>query len=100
MDQERSLEQRLAELEALVRTLVVRVTELELGEPSPPPSPEAQPTPTAAPRPIPGPIAGAEPAEARPAAGPSPGATPPRTVTRPGETLEDLLGGRILASVG
>jgi uncharacterized membrane protein len=105
MDQERSLEQRLAELEALVRMLVLRVTELELGEPSRPPSPEAQASPpAAAPRPvtvpIPGTIPGAEPAGARPPAGPPPAATPRRTVIRPGESLEDLLGGRILAWVG
>jgi uncharacterized membrane protein len=92
MDHERSLEQRLAELETLVRTLVVRVTELELQAPS---AQAPQPDQPAAPRPTPR----AEPAPAKPT-GPPPAETAPRAVIRPGETLEDLLGGRILAWLG
>ena len=92
MDQERSLEQRLAELEALVRTLVVRVTELELQEPGVRTAREA---PSAPPRPAPP----SEPAAPTPAV-PPPTPSAPRKVIRPGETLEDLLGGRILAWLG
>ena len=92
MDQERSLEQRLAELEALVRTLVVRVTELELQEPGVRTVREA---PSAPPRPAPP----SEPAAPTPAV-PPPTTSAPRKVIRPGETLEDLLGGRILAWLG
>jgi uncharacterized membrane protein len=92
MDQERSLEQRLAELEALVRTLVVRVTELELHEPAVRTAPQAPPaSPGAAP-----PSEPTAPTHAVPP--PTPAA--PRKVVRPGETLEDLLGGRILAWLG
>jgi uncharacterized membrane protein len=94
LEHDRSLEQRLDELEQLVRTLVIRVTELELGEAVPraaAPAPETAPPPT--PRP--------EPAEPRPAAAPPslPSQPPPPRVERP-ESLEDLLGGRILAWVG
>jgi uncharacterized membrane protein len=92
MEHERSLEQRLADLEALVRMLVARVTELELREPS---VRAAEPAAPAAPRPTPR----AEPAPAK-AAGPPPPEAPPGRVMRPGETLEDLLGGRILAWLG
>lgn len=93
MDPDRSLETRLGELEALVRTLVVRVTELELrgadtaGAPEPQPEPPRPPTQAAVPPPPP---------------------PPPRTLEdlatprskRPEQTLEDLLGGRVLAWVG
>jgi uncharacterized membrane protein len=90
MESEPSHEQRLDDLEKLVRSLVVRVTELELGrEPSPP---TARPEPLPAPAPPDAP--GAPPTE--PPSGPTP-------VRRPGlgETpFEDLLGGRILAWLG
>jgi uncharacterized membrane protein len=93
MDRERSLEQRLDEIEGLVRTLVVRVTELELGrpghaEPSPEPRAPTVPAPpppeaTASPPPPSPPI---EPAAAEP--------------EKPAQSFEDLLGGRILAWLG
>jgi uncharacterized membrane protein len=93
VEPEQSLEQRLASIEADLRTLVVRVTELELREPgaaTPPPraAPEA-PLSTAAPP--------ASPSLAKPA--PAPAAPPPKA-RRPELELEDLLGGRILAWVG
>jgi uncharacterized membrane protein len=93
MEHERSLEQRLADLEALVRTLVARVTELELREPS---VRAGQPAPPAAPRPTPQ----AEPDAAAKPPGPPAAEPAPRRVVRPGETIEDLLGGRILAWLG
>jgi uncharacterized membrane protein len=99
MDPERSLEARLGELEALVRTLVVRVTELELGRPSAAPA-SAEPVP---PRPAP-PTAADRPSA--PAKAPSPPKEPPAPdeapapSRRPEQTLEDLLGGRILAWIG
>lgn len=95
MDSERSLEQRLGEVEALLRTLVVRITELELQSTStrPAPQPERPPTPS------PPAAAPSEPQVTKPAPSqPAPRAE--RKVMRPGETLEDLLGGRILAWVG
>lgn len=88
MSSERPLDERLAELEALVRTLVVRVTELELRAPSAPAAPPARqpPSPAAAPPLTPPPKPRPEPDAQEPAA--------------PRESLEDLLGGRILAWVG
>ena len=68
MDRERALEERLDEIERLVRTLVVRVTELELHGPAPaePPGtgmptvpPRTAPA-TAPPPPEPEPVAGPE----------------------------------------
>jgi uncharacterized membrane protein len=94
MHQSRSLEERLAEVEALLRTLVIRVTELELRAPET--TPPREPAAPAPPRPSPSaeaPVAQAAVASAR-------APTAPRTVIRPGETLEELLGGRVLAWVG
>ena len=94
MDPERSLEKRLGELETLMRTLVVRVTELELSSapttqaPEPPPPVPQQPSAAPAEPTVPE----SETAEQTPAEH--------RKVMRPGESLEDLLGGRILAWVG
>jgi uncharacterized membrane protein len=97
MDPERSLEQRLDDVERLLRTLVVRVTELELqgppasgaaaAEPAPPPQKPAPPPSK--------PVAQAEP----PSAASAPETTSSRP-SRPEQTLEDLLGGRILAWLG
>jgi uncharacterized membrane protein len=87
MDSERRFEERLAELEALVRTLVVRVTELELR----PSAPTAAPPPVRPPAPPP-------PERRAPEPAPEPEPEPERAAPR--ESLEDLLGGRILAWVG
>jgi uncharacterized membrane protein len=78
----------LERVEALLEDVVERVTRLE-GEPAAQGAvtPEAAP-PAAAPRPP-------EPKAAAPTARPT-----QRQVLRPGETFEDLLGGRILAVVG
>ena len=98
MDRERALEERLDEIERLVRTLVVRVTELELdrsapAEPSPePPTPLVRPLEVATHAPPP----------------PEPVARPERVTheqphvkpDRPETSFEDLLGGRILAWLG
>ena len=89
MDRERSLEQRLDEIEGLVRTLVVRVTELELGRPA---SPEA-------PVPAPLPAKAAAPPRQPPSTSPEPAPTPPEP-DREVLSFEDLLGGRILAWLG
>ena len=101
MDRERALEERLDEIERLVRTLVVRVTELELDRPA---SVEASPEP---PTPM-----------VRPLDVATPAAPPPEPVARPARveqvtrdeahtgpdsrerSFEDLLGGRILAWLG
>lgn len=88
---ERSPEERLEELEALVGSLVVRVTELELELGPRPPSAEAVPAPAAAPP------SAAEPPRARPAEPPQAPASEP---ARPERSLEDLVGGRILAWLG
>jgi uncharacterized membrane protein len=88
MDRERSLEQRLDDIESLVRSLVVRVTELELRHPA---------RPGTAPR---------RPASAKPppvaAPAPAPPSEPPAPVVpaKPAQSFEDLLGGRILAWLG
>jgi len=82
MDPARSLEQRLDELERLVRQLVVRVTELELARAAPsarPTAPGAGPPPPGAPR--------------------EPVAVAPEHAA-PARSFEDVLGGRILAWVG
>lgn len=87
VEPEQSFEERLASIEADLRTLVVRVTELELREPSAEPAP-TPPLRTAAPP--------ASPQVTKP---PAPAAPPPKA-PRPELELEDLLGGRILAWVG
>ena len=94
MEPERSLEERLAAVEGLLRTLLVRVQELELRSQA---APAAQPRPVFPPLPPMAPPAA--PQVAQP--GDAPRASPGRgKVMRPGETLEDLLGGRVLAWVG
>jgi len=103
MDRERALEERLDEIERLVRTLVVRVTELELHDPAPAEPPPRTQMPTVPPR--------TAPAPAPPPPPPEPVADPesPDQTTRgraetetdkPERSLEDLLGGRILAWLG
>ena len=84
MSSERSIEQRLSDVEARLDELVERVSRLQLPErPEPRPDPR-QPTPVAAPpQPSSPPDAGRE-----------------RPILRPDETLEDLLGGRVLAVLG
>ena len=76
MDPERSLEQRLGEIEALLRTLVIRVTELELQPmpARPTPQPEAPPA-----QPL-RPVASTEPTQKPPAAQPPP---PPKPTPAP-----------------
>jgi uncharacterized membrane protein len=93
MDRERSLEQRLDDLESLLRTLVVRVTELELGHAARPGTAPQRPA-AAKPRP-----------EAAPPVPPPPPSEPPAPTApsvpeRPAQSFEDLLGGRILAWLG
>lgn len=94
MDPERSLEQRLDDVEALLETLVIRVTELEL-RPSPPGQAPRAEAPPRTPLPALPPEQQAAPS-ARPSAAPAEGGR----AARSGESLEDLLGGRILAWVG
>jgi uncharacterized membrane protein len=91
MNSDPSLEARLERVEALLADVVERVVRLE-GQPATPSRPVApEPAPVAAtpqtPRRAPEPTAERAP-------------TQPRHVLRPGETFEDLLGGRILAVVG
>jgi uncharacterized membrane protein len=98
MNPERSLEQRLDEMETLVRSLVVRVTELELDRPAERPATAplarpAQPSPPPAAPPPP-----SAPAPARPVTPPEPPAS--AHPKRPEVSFEDLLGGRILAWLG
>ncbi len=101
MEPERSLEQRVAAVESLVRTILARLEEIE-PEPSTA-RPDARP-PTATPLRAPAPSSRA--LTDRHAAArehrPQLRRLPPRLawVMKPGETLEDLLGGRILAAVG
>jgi uncharacterized membrane protein len=90
MDSEPSHEHRLDDLEKLVRSLVVRVTELELGRESP--------RPKAHPETLPAPITPAAPGP--PPAEPPSGPAPPRRPEKPERSFEDLLGGRILAWLG
>jgi uncharacterized membrane protein len=82
---DRTPEERLDELEALVKSLVVRVTELEL-EPAPPRTAAAAPPEAHAPPPPPPPAA--------------PRQAAPSESTQPPRSFEDLLGGRILAWLG
>jgi uncharacterized membrane protein len=93
MEPERSVEDRLATIEALLRAHEARLAQLE-GSP-------AAPEPTPAPRPSPPPPP-SQPPMHPPAQQPPASAAPPRPqrVRRPEETLEDLLGGRVLAWVG
>jgi uncharacterized membrane protein len=84
VNDERSIEQRLTEVEARLDELVDRVSQLQQ-----PDRPEPKP----------------EPRTAVPLAAPAPPAAPTaprrqRPVLQPGETLEDLLGGRVLAVLG
>jgi uncharacterized membrane protein len=90
MNADPSLEARLERVEALLADVVERVGRLE-GQPATPRRPVApEPAPVAA-RPQ-------TPPAPEPAATKEP--TQKRQVLRPGETFEDLLGGRILAIVG
>lgn len=93
-----SLEQRLDDVERLVRTLVARISELELdrGAPAPESAPPEGPRGAAVQS------APAAPAAAPP---PPPPAAPqavaePQRPAKPDVSLEDLLGGRILAWLG
>lgn len=91
MNSDPSLEARLERVEALLADVVERVVRLE-GQPAVPSRPAApEPAPVAA-------TAQAPPPAPEPTAERAP--TQPRHVLRPGETFEDLLGGRILAVVG
>lgn len=102
MGGERSIEQRLDDVERLVRTLVARIGELELdrGAPAPESAPVEGPRETEVQR------APAAPAAARAAPPPPPQPAAPRDVEEPQRpakpelSLEDLLGGRILAWLG
>jgi uncharacterized membrane protein len=96
MDSERSLEQRLDGVEALLTTLASRISELERQvsptAPSPPEVPAFEPlaeTPETEPQ-VAQPVL---PTPSSPEAG-------ERRGLRPGESFEDLLGGRILAVIG
>ena len=83
------MEARLERVEALLADVVERVGRLE-GQPAAPSQPVApEPAPVAATPRTPEPEPTAQTAPTR-----------PRQVLRPGETFEDLLGGRILAIVG
>jgi uncharacterized membrane protein len=96
MEPERSLQERVATVEGLLRTLIARLEELERRIPAAEATPP-QPRPAVPPMPPMTP-----PAEAK-APAPEPETGIPATTarpTRPGETLEDLLGGRVLAWVG
>ncbi len=95
MSGERSLEQRLDEVERLIRTLVVRVTELELDRRAPPSEPVAPP-PSARPEPVV--MRAPEPAVATSAT--SSAEPEPAGPAKPDLSFEDLLGGRILAWLG
>ena len=89
MNPDPSLDARLERVEALLADVVGRVAQLEgqPAEPSRPVTPEPASVAAARRTPEPEPTAEAAP-------------TPQRQVLRPGETFEDLLGGRILAVVG
>jgi uncharacterized membrane protein len=90
MEPERSVEDRLAGIEALLRSHEARLAQLEGRA-----APEARPAPRPSPAPPPAPPMHP------PAHRPPPSAAPRRRRARPPEeTLEDLLGGRVLAWVG
>jgi uncharacterized membrane protein len=97
MEPERSLAERVATVEALLSTLVVRLEELERRLPTTDQAP-VQPSPAAPPRPPMMPPAEPTAAPAPETRVGAPGEKPP--ALRPTETLEDLLGGRVLAWVG
>ncbi len=102
MEPERSLEQRVEAVEALLRTILIRLEETDLRSPETgaiaQPAHSAPPPPSSSP-PHPPAQAVAPPQPAARITAPTP-PSKPRRVMRPGETLEDLLGGRILAAVG
>ena len=90
MNDERSIEQRLTELEAGLGEVMARVSRLEQPQR---PAAESRPgPPETAPKIVPAPPSVPPPAAAAPSR--------ERPVLRPGETLEDLLGGRVLAVLG
>ena len=90
MNDERSIEQRLTELEAGLGEVMARVSRLEQPER---PAAESRPgPPETAPKIVPAPPSVPPPAAVAPSR--------QRPVLRPGETLEDLLGGRVLAVLG
>jgi len=90
VNDERSIEQRLTELEAALGEVMARVSRLEQPER---PAAESRPgPPETAPKIVPAPPSVPPPAAAAPSR--------QRPVLRPGETLEDLLGGRVLAVLG
>ena len=95
---EASVEHRLGAVEEALSALVARLDDLEslVGYPGPAAAPPAMAAaePPAAATPV------AEPSQTA-ATGPAPPAPKPRRqAIQPGETLEDLLGGRVLAWVG
>ena len=122
MDSPRSLEERLDEIEAVLRSLVIRVTELELDaastaapteeKPAPSPAPaapprEAAPLPPPLPPAAPQPVVPAQPPPPPPR--PAPAVSPPRPVVPPppprrsaGELARDwdLVGARGFAIAG
>jgi uncharacterized membrane protein len=86
VNQDRSLDERLEGVETLLGELVERVARLEQHAPTASPStPEPEPPPAPAPQPPPAAVGVTE---------------AQRKILRPGETVEDLLGGRVLAVVG
>jgi uncharacterized membrane protein len=90
VNDERSIQQRLTELEAGLGEVMARVSRLEQPER---PAAESRPgPPETAPKIVPAPPSVPPPAAAAPSR--------QRPVLRPGETLEDLLGGRVLAVLG
>jgi len=90
VNDERSIEQRLTELEAGLGEVMARVSRLEQPER---PAAESRPgPPETAPKIVPAPPSVPPPAAAAPSR--------QRPVLRPGETFEDLLGGRVLAVLG
>jgi uncharacterized membrane protein len=90
VNEERSIEQRLTEVEARLGELSGRVSRLE--QPERPPAEPRPVVPKTAPNTVQAPPSVPAPATAAPSR--------QRPVLRPGETLEDLLGGRVLAVVG
>jgi len=89
---DRSVEQRLDDVEQLVRTLASRLTELERGAPAPEAAPPEGGRPDST-------TQAAVPPRSSPPAAPSV-AQEPKRPAKPDVSLEDLLGGRILAWLG